>query len=115
LRERVGVDKLEEGFAGIGTKDVDLVSGALIEPSLGASQRRVCVGRDEEDRIAHLDPIPDGGEEGGGVDDGDCVKRFWIVGCGKLRSLLEVVAERPNQTKGDAAEVDDGRRSRDGR
>lgn len=61
----------------------------------------------EEKRMAHLDPAPDHGKEGGCVYDGDCVKCFWIVGSGKFRGLLEVAAERPHQTKGDTAKVND--------
>jgi hypothetical protein len=34
LREGIGTHKLEEGRSGIGAKYVDLVAGALIEPSL---------------------------------------------------------------------------------
>ena len=65
--------------------------------------------------MAHLDPVPDNGEEGRRVDDGDCVERFWIVGGCKFRGMLEVAAERPHQTKGDTAEVDNRSRCRDGR
>lgn len=37
---------------------------------------------------AHLYPAPDGGEEGGGVDDGNRVDGFWVVGGGEFRGLL---------------------------
>lgn len=40
LRKRVCVHELEEGWPRIGTKDVYLVAGALIEPSLQSSQQR---------------------------------------------------------------------------
>lgn len=39
LRESVGVHELQEGRTRIGTKDVDLVSGTLIEPGLRVRQR----------------------------------------------------------------------------
>lgn len=42
----------------------------------------------EEDRAAHLDLTPDGGKKAGGVDDGNLVNGFWIMGSGKLRGLL---------------------------
>ena len=67
----------------------------------------------EKKRTAHLDPAPDDGEEGRCVDDSDCVKRFWIVGSGKFRGLLEVAAKRPHQTKGDTAKVNDRSRCGD--
>lgn len=57
------------------------------------------------EKAAHLDPAPDSGEECGSVDDGDSVERFWIVGGGQFRGLLEVAPKRPHQTEGDAAEV----------
>jgi hypothetical protein len=38
LRKRVRVHELEEGWPRIGTKNVYLVAGALIEPSLQSSQ-----------------------------------------------------------------------------
>ena len=41
-----------------------------------------------ENRVAYLDPAPDGGEEGRGVDDGDLMNGFWIVGSSELRGLL---------------------------
>jgi len=54
-----------------------------------AGQEGMCaLPLSEENRAAHLDPTPDGGEEGGGVDDGDLVNGFWIVGSGELRGLL---------------------------
>jgi len=111
LRKRVGVHELEDGWPGIGAKDVDFVASALIEPGLCASRGRANAGgmrlyaTNGEGKIAHLDPAPDGREEGGSVDDGDCVERFWIVSGGQFRGLLEVAAKRPHQTKGDTAEV----------
>jgi hypothetical protein len=98
LRKRVRVHELEEGWPRIGAKDVYLVAGAFIEPGLRARQQRAEAGGDasfetnREKRTAHLDPAPDGGEEGGCVDDGDRVERFWIVGSGKFRGVLKVAA-----------------------
>lgn len=46
----------------------------------------------ERKKAAHLDPAPEGREEGGSVDDRDCVQRFWIVGGGHFGGLLEVAA-----------------------
>jgi len=68
LGKSVCVHELKESRTRIGPKDVDLIAGTLVEPG--------------------LDPTPDGGEEGGGVDDGDLVNGFWIVGSGELRGLL---------------------------
>jgi len=65
--------------------------------------------------MAHLDPAPDGGEECGGVDNGDGVNRLGIVGGREFGSLLEVMTERPHRAKGDAAEVDNRHRSCDWR
>jgi hypothetical protein len=87
---------------------MDFVASALIEPGLSAraDAGRGCVFlQQREEKAAHLDPAPDGGEEGGSVDDGDCVERFWIVGGGQFGGLLEVAAKRPHQTEGDTAEV----------
>jgi hypothetical protein len=67
------------------------------------------------ERTAHLDPAPDGGEEGGGVDDSDLVNSFWIVCGGEFRALLQMTAERPHRAQGDATEVNDRRRRRDRR
>jgi hypothetical protein len=100
---------------------VHLVAGAFIEPGLRASQRRADAGEDasfemnKEKRMAHLDPAPDDREEGGCVDDGDRVERFWIVGSGEFRGLLEVAAKGPHQTKGDTAEVNNRSRCCDRR
>jgi hypothetical protein len=113
LGKRVRIHELEEGWSRIGAKDVNFVASALIEPGLSASQRRADAERgcvflqrmEREKRAAHLDPAPDSGEEGGSVDDGDCVERFWIVSGGQFGGLLEVAAKRPHQTKGDTAEV----------
>jgi hypothetical protein len=118
LRKRVRVHEFEEGWSRIGAKDVNFVTSALIEPSLCGSQRRAdaergCVVLQQikrEKKAAHLDPAPDSGEEGGSVYDSDCVESFWIVSGGQFRGLLEVAAKRPHQTKGDAAEVNNGSR-----
>lgn len=56
-----------------------------------------------ERKVAYPDPAPDGGEECGGVYDGNCVESFWVVGGGQFGGLLEVAAKRPHQTKGDTA------------
>lgn len=108
MGKRVGFHEVEKGWPRIGRKDVDFIASALIEPGLRVSQKGRCVSfaaTDGEKESAHLDPAPDGGEEGGSIDDGDCVKCFRIVGGGQFRGLLEVAAKRPHQTKGDTAEV----------
>jgi hypothetical protein len=92
---------------------MNFVVSALIEPGLSASQRRADTERgciflqwmEREKRAAHLDPAPDSGEKGGSIDDGGCVEHFWIVSGGQFGGLLEVVAKRPHQTKGDTAKV----------
>ena len=85
---------------------MNFVASALIEPGLERGwvffQQ---MGRERE--RAYLDPGPDSGEECGSVYDGDCVERFWVVGGGQFRGLLEVAAKRPHQTKGNTAEVND--------
>lgn len=68
LGKSVCVHELKESRTRIGAKDVDFIAGTLVEPG--------------------LDPTPDSGEEGGGVDDGDLVNGFRIVGSGELRGLL---------------------------
>jgi hypothetical protein len=62
---------------------------------------------------AHLDPAPDGGEEGRCIDDGDCVERLGVVRGGEFGGLLEMPAEGPYHAKGDSAKVDDRRRRGD--
>jgi hypothetical protein len=106
LRERLGVHKLklEEGRAGIGTKHMDLVARALVEPSLNEQRGHIIQGGAGEggmgSRKAHLDPAPDGWEECGcDDDDGDGVKGLGIVrGC-EFGSLLE----RQGRRQGDAS------------
>jgi hypothetical protein len=66
---------------------------------------RHIANKERERKAAHPDPTPDIGEEGGSIDDGDCVERFRIVGGGQFGGLLEVAAKRPHQTEGDTAEV----------
>ena len=79
-----------------------------------AEQEGMCdLPLSEENRTAHLDPTPDGREEGGGVDDGDLVNGLWIVSCGELRRLLQMTAERPHQAEGDTTEVNNRRRRHD--
>jgi hypothetical protein len=98
LRKRVCVHELEEGRSRIGAKDVNFVASALIEPGLSGSQRRTDAERgwvflsqmDSESKVAYLDPVPDSGEEGWCVYDGDCMESFWIVGGGQFGGLLEV-------------------------
>jgi hypothetical protein len=114
LRKRIRVHELEESWSRIGSQDVYLVASTLIEPGLRAQPAKADAGGDEyflvtngEKGTAHLDPAPDDGKECGCVNDGDCVERFWIVGGGKFRGVLEVAAKRPHETKGDTAEVDD--------
>jgi hypothetical protein len=121
LRKGVRIHELEEGWTWIGAKDVYLIAGAFIEPGLRATRRRADAGEDasfetnKEKRTAHLDPAPDDRKEGGCVDDGNRVERFWIVGSGKFRGMLEVAAKGPHQTKGDTAEVNNRSGCRDGR
>jgi hypothetical protein len=113
LGKHVHIHELEEGWSRIGAKDVNFVASALIEPGLSASQQRADAERgciflqwmEREKRAAYLDPAPDSGEEGGSVDDGDCVEHFWIVSGGQFKGLLEVAAKRPHQTKEDTTKV----------
>lgn len=63
----------------------------------------------------HLDPVPDGGEEGGRVDDGDRAERLGVVGRRECGGFLEVRAEGPEGGERALVEVDNCRDGRDGR
>lgn len=55
----------------------------------------------------HLDPAPDGREEGGRVDDGDSAECLGVIGGRERGGFLQVRAEPPDCTERDVLEVDD--------
>jgi len=77
---------------------MNLVARALIEPSLNLEGQYGRGGillsvNGGENEGAHLDPAPDGGEEGRRIDDSNCVERLGVVRSGEFGGLLEVPAE----------------------
>lgn len=66
-------------------------------------------------KLTHLDPAPDGREEGWRVDHGDGAERLRVVGGCECRGLLKVRAEAPDGAEGDVLEVDDRCDGGDGR
>lgn len=100
----LGIDQGAEHGSGVLAKNVDLALGAFVEHRL----RDISHTNDEVRGCTHFDPTPDGGEEGGRVDNGDGAERLGVVGCREGGGLLKVRAEAPDITEGDVLEVNDG-------